>query len=66
MGWASGADVMSGVIGAVQKEVKDKKSRKRIYKEIIEVLENSDWDTQDECRGEDSAYDEVLDELYPE
>lgn len=66
MGWASGSRIMSGIIGAIKPLVKDKKLRIELYREIVEVLEADDWDTQSECLGEDPAYDEVYEELYPD
>lgn len=65
MGWASGSSVMSAVIGGVKPQVADKEARKAIYKPIIDELEAGDWDTQDECLGEDDAYDEVMREMHP-
>ena len=42
------------------------KLRKRIYKRIIIAMQNEDWDTEDECRQRDGAYDDALDEVYAE
>jgi hypothetical protein len=56
---------MSKVIAGVKPVVADKDDRKKIYRPIIEALEESDWDTQDECMGEDEAYDEAITELHP-
>ncbi|XKM40365.1 hypothetical protein A4U53_031030 [Rhizobium ruizarguesonis] len=56
---------MSKVIAGVKPVVADKDSRKAIYRPIIGALEDSDWDTQDECVGEDEAYDEIYFETYP-
>lgn len=66
MGWGSGSTVFSGVIAAVKVEVKDKEARKRIYAPIIEAFEAMDWDTLDECVGEDEAYDELYEAMYPD
>lgn len=65
MGWASGSTVFSEVISAVKEHVKEKDVRKAIYIPIIEAFEEKDWDTQDECIGEDDAYDEAIMELHP-
>ena len=65
MGWAGGSDVMSGIIAAIKPRVLEKTQRQEIYREIITVMENRDWDTQDECLGEDPAYDVVVKELHP-
>lgn len=60
MGWSSGSEIMNAVIEAVRDEVKNKERRKAIYKPVIEILENGDWDTQDESIGLDQAFDELL------
>ncbi len=65
MGWASGSSLFSEVIKAVKKEMPDEKARVRLYKTLIAAFEESDWDTQDECRGEDTAYDKALKKLHP-
>jgi len=66
MGWASGSQVMDGIIEVVQKEIKDPKVRFRLYKGIILALEEQDWDTENECEGTDDAYDKALKELHPD
>jgi len=63
MGWASGSDVMSGVISAVKTRVPDKEARVAIYRDIVNVLRDRDWDTMDECLGEDDAYDDIYNEM---
>ena len=66
MGWASGSEVMDEIIEVVQKEIKDPEARFRLYKGIIEALENQDWDTQNECEGQDDAFDKALTKLHPD
>ena len=62
MGWASGSQVMSDIIDGVKKQFPDNfETRKKLYILIIEALEMSDWDTQDECMEQDKAYDEAID-----
>lgn len=65
MGWASGSEVMGRIIKVVKKEVASKAKRKALYMGIIQALEDHDWDTQDECLGEDQAYDDVYNEQHP-
>ncbi len=65
MGWASASGIMSDIISAVKPHVADKEVRKQIYRPVIESLEAGDWDTQDECMGEDEAYDETIKEMHP-
>lgn len=65
MGWASGSSLMDGIISAIKGKVPDYKTRKEIYKAIINEMESADWDTQDECMGSDKAYDAALKSLHP-
>lgn len=65
MGWSSASRIMSDIITAIKPHVAEKEARKSIYAPIIDSLEEGDWDTQDECLGEDDAYDEVLKDKYP-
>lgn len=66
MGWASGSRVMSEIIAAIQPHLPDENARKEVYKILINVFEDDDWDTQDECEGEDPAFDAALAELHPD
>lgn len=66
MGWGSGSTLFSMVIDAVKPHVPDEAKRQEIYKPLIEAFESQDWDTQDECMGEDPAYDAALKELHPD
>ena len=66
MGWASGSDIASAVIGAVKKHVKDPKVRAKIYEPIIYALEDGDWDTQGEVEGEDKAFDKAMASIHPD
>jgi hypothetical protein len=60
MGWASGSELFSALITTTKKHVKDPKKRTAIYKDMIGAFEDQDWDTQDECVGEDPAFDKAL------
>lgn len=66
MGWSSGSQIMSEVISAIQPHMPDENARKEVYKALIPAFEDQDWDTQEECEGEDPAYDAALLELHPE
>lgn len=65
MGWAGGGRVMEPIIKTIKKCVPDEKIRVRMYKDIINALEDADWDTQDECIGLDTAFDAALKRLHP-
>lgn len=65
MGWASGTELMCDVISAVQDCV-PVGSRKVLYGRLIDAFEKADWDTQDECLGQDPEFDAALKERYPD
>lgn len=66
MGWSSGSELFSEIISAVKPVVPDDALRQKIYAAIIPSFEDQDWDTQDECLGEDPAYDAAIKELHPD
>lgn len=57
MGWSGGTELFSAVIKVIKPAVKDEKKRTQMYRELIEAFTDCDWDTVDECCGEDTAYD---------
>ncbi len=65
MGWASGSALFSEVIAVIKRAVKNERQRVNIYEKLIDAFEESDWDTQDECRGLDPAYDKALKRCHP-
>lgn len=65
MGWGSGSTVFSEVIAVMKEKVEDAEIRAEIYRDLIDVFENADCDTLDECVGDDKVFDEVWEELYP-
>lgn len=60
MGWASGSTIFLGIIESAKKAIPDFATRKQFYTELIDLFEDADWDTQNECMGQDDAYDEAL------
>lgn len=66
MGWASGSTLFSRVIETLKDHVEDYDDRVAIYQDLIQDFSDADWDTQDECLGEDDAYDEALYNVFPE
>ena len=66
MGWASGSELFSRLIKTTKKHVKDPKVRTEIYVEMIDAFADADWDTHDECSGEDPSYDAAIKKLHPE
>lgn len=57
---------MSAIITTLRDKVPQKETREEIYRAIIPAFEDHDWDTQNECEGEDPAFDSVIKELHPE
>ena len=66
MGWSSGTYVMEDIIKFFKKNVPDNEMRKMLYKGIIDILEDQDWDCPSECKGMDPAYDKALNEIHPD
>jgi hypothetical protein len=66
MGWASGSDIARDMIESIQKNVKNTKIKRALYKDLIDTLVSSDWDTQDDVLDFDPDFDNVLYEKYPD
>lgn len=66
MGWASGSDLMAEVIAILVDTVPQYEKRKVIYKRLINAFEYHDWDCQQDCLELDEAFDEVLNQMYPD
>lgn len=66
MGWSRGSRLFHDIIIVINEYDIDKNDRRYIYLKLIPVFEDEDWDTQNECIGEDEAYDEAIDILHPE
>ena len=60
MGWASGSELMRGIILAAEKAIPDEKIRKAFYKKVIRSFEDADCDTLYECKGHDPVYDSLV------
>jgi hypothetical protein len=65
MGWAAGSILMNAIIGTVRINVPNPVVRRRIYRDLVKVFDEHDWDTHGECLGVDPTFDDVLDELHP-
>lgn len=60
MGWASGSELMGAIIDAQMRACKSLLLRQRFYTRVIKAFHDHDWDTEDECLGEDPAFDKAL------
>ena len=63
MGWSSGSRVADDLIKALQESVDDDYVREEFYKKMIEIFEDHDCDTLDECVGVDAAFDSAFEEF---
>jgi hypothetical protein len=66
MGWASGSRLFSKIIEAAKEAIPDDDARERFYRPVIAAFEDEDWDTQNECCGDDDVYDQIYDEKWGE
>lgn len=66
MGWCRGSDIAVGVINAVRRRVKNEETRAAIYRDVINELDNHDWDTHDDAIGYDPVFDQVMQEMDPD
>jgi hypothetical protein len=60
VGWGSGTRHMTVIIEPLKEHVPDSDARKAVYRDVLKSFQDGDWDTEDECLGLDSAFDEVL------
>lgn len=65
MGWNGASHVMSQIIETTEELVANYQTRVELYKNYIEILENEDADTLEECLGESDAYDEAFKHIHP-
>lgn len=63
MGWSSGSRVADDLIKALLETVDDDYVREEFYKKMIEIFEDHDCDTLDECVGVDAAFDSAFEEF---
>jgi hypothetical protein len=60
MGWASGSSLFIAVIKAAKRYIKDDKARRKFYLAILPEFNDHDWDTHQECEGQDIVFDRIL------
>jgi hypothetical protein len=65
VGWSSGSQLMFDIIEKASDIIDDEDVRVQLYAHMIEMFENYDCDTLDECIGEDPAFDQAFNMLYP-
>jgi hypothetical protein len=60
MGWSTGSSVLSEIAQTILNYVGNEDDRKMIYEDLVEIFQEYDCDTLDECAGIDFILDEVL------
>jgi hypothetical protein len=65
MSWSKGSMIMSEIIEALIDTISDDE-RVEVYSALIDIFENYDCDTLNECLEIDEVFDEVYREKYPE
>lgn len=66
MGWARGSRIMTEIIEAAKDTISDDAERLDLYKIMIDIFEDHDCDTLDECLEIDDIFDEAYEEMHPE
>ncbi len=57
---------MSAIIRGLLRENLDDVYREAVYRVLIPEFQDMDWDTENDCLGQDPAFDRVLRERHPE
>jgi hypothetical protein len=65
MGWGSGSRLAAGLIDAAKETISSDTERESFYEQMIEMFQDFDCDTLDECVGHDPVFDELWEKLYP-
>jgi len=66
MSWKSGTELYEAIMDALRKTGLSHDKRKKFHIRVVEAFADAGWDCEYECRRVDQAYDEALDELYPD
>lgn len=66
MSWSSGSGLFSDLIYILKRKIDEDSIREEIYAEMIEIFEDHDCDTLDECVGNDPAFDKVFKQYLEE
>lgn len=66
MGWANGSRIMTEIIEEFMEAISDDAYRAEAYSALIDIFEDHDCDTLDECLEIDETFDEVYRDKHPE
>ena len=66
MGWSSGSKIMTEIIETLMETIVDEDDRAETYSALIDIFEDYDCDTLDECLEIDEVFDEVYRDKHPE
>lgn len=65
MGWSSGSLILSEIIKTIESKVENPLYRQEIYEDLLDIFEDYDCDTLDECLGESEEFDLVYNSRCP-
>lgn len=65
MGWSGGSRLFGSLITTLMENVPEDAAREAIYRDMVDAFQDADWDTLDECLGDDEVYDAIYEELFP-
>ena len=63
MSWGGGTDIMYDTIRSFNKHEITDPVRLNLYLDLIESLQGQDWNSADECLGQDPVFDEALEDV---
>ena len=66
MGWSRGSQLLEEIIVVLAEAIPDPEVKESVYNELIDMFEDFDCDTINECVGEDPIFDKVYYEKYPD
>jgi hypothetical protein len=66
MGWSSGSKIMTEIIETLMETIVDEDDRAETYSALIDIFEDHDCDTLDECLEIDDVFDGVYRDKHPE
>jgi hypothetical protein len=64
MGWGGGTDVASDAITSFKEHNVPDSLRRELYIDLIQSLRSLDWNSCDECLGQDPVFDEAMEVVW--
>ena len=63
MSWGGGTNIMFDIFTSFKKHEVPDSLRRSLYIDLIESFQGEDWGYPDECLGQDSIFDEALEDV---